>query len=253
MSEATEFTSKTGVWIKGEENGGSTVLHAAAVRNRAHVLKDILLAGNIAVDTLDDLGYSACSLAGAFGVTGALRFLITEGQADVNKAKKQDTGATVLEGHSEAARSMAVSGTRIFSTSDDSTICVWDISTLTHTRTLAGHTGAVRGSALTRNEQHLVSCSEDKSLKVWCTASLSCLRTVQLDYHSYTLAVSQPGDVVADRVSATWLFSRLSTGACLGKLDSQSCAVALSPCGRWVFSPTNDASVTVSSVSSVSP
>ena len=74
---------------------------------------------------------------------------------------KGTPSATVLEGHSKTVYSIAVSGTRIFSGSDDKTIRVWDISTLTHTHTLDDHTDWVRDIALTQDEQHLVSCSHD--------------------------------------------------------------------------------------------
>eukprot|EP01061_Rhynchopus_euleeides_P046680 TRINITY_DN8972_c0_g2_i2.p1 TRINITY_DN8972_c0_g2~~TRINITY_DN8972_c0_g2_i2.p1 ORF type:complete len:151 (+),score=27.87 TRINITY_DN8972_c0_g2_i2:52-453(+) len=84
----------------------------------------------------------------------------------------------------------------IFSGSRDNSIRVWDISALTHTHTL-DDSDVVIDIALTTDEQHLVSCSDDKSLKVWCTASLTCLRNVELADYSFALAVSQPGDVVA--------------------------------------------------------
>ena len=147
-----------------------------------------------------------------------------------------------------------MSGTRIFSGSDDKTIRVWDISTLTHTRTLKGHTAEVRGLALTQDEQHLVSCSCDVSLKVWCTASLSCLRTVRLYGFPHSVSVSQPGDVVAVKCLFTTTLYRLSTSECLRKVDSEEgYGVALSLCGRWVFTPTNKTCVTVCAVSSASP
>ena len=137
---------------------------------------------------------------------------------------------------------------------EDETIRVRDISTLTHTHTLDGHTAGVTAITLTQDEQHLVSCSFDLSLKVWCTTSLSCLRTVQLDGFPFSLAVSQPGDVVAMNIYSTApTLYRLSTGECLGEVDSQGCGVALSPCGRWLFTPTNSTSVSVRDVSSVSP
>ena len=75
--------------------------------------------------------------------------------------------ATVLEGHSSFVYGIAVSTTRIFTGSWDKTIRVYDISTLTHTDTLSEHTGSVNDIILTQDEQHLVSCSSDKSLKVW--------------------------------------------------------------------------------------
>ena len=132
---------------------------------------------------------------------------------------------------------------------------MWDISTLTHTHTLDEHTGWVTDIALTQDEQHLVLCSYDKSLKVWCTTSLSCLRTVQLDNNKVpsSLAVSQPGDVVAVVLFFMTALYRLSTGECLGKVDSKGAGVALSLCGRWVFTPPNNTSVSVCAVSSVSP
>ena len=169
---------------------------------------------------------------------------------------KGTPSATVLKGHSKAVVSIAVSGTRIFSGSLDESIRVWDISTLTHTHTLDGHTDSVKDIALTQDEQHLVSCSQDKSLKVWCTTSLSCLRTVPLDspFQPTSLTVSQPGDVVAVKSWTSSTLYRLSTGTCLGKVDSQGFGVALSLCGRWVFTPTNNkTSVSVCAVSSVSP
>ena len=169
---------------------------------------------------------------------------------------KGTPSATVLEGHSEAVHSIAVSGTRIFSGSGDKTIRVWDISTLTHTHTLDGHTRAVRDMALTQDDQHLVSCSHDMTLKVWCATSLSCLRTVQLDGPPSSLAVSQPGDVIAVPACGFTELYRLSTGERLGRVASQgSCAVALSPCGRWVFSPKiyTSTSVSVCAASSISP
>ena len=161
---------------------------------------------------------------------------------------KGTPSATVLVGHSDAVRSIAVSGTRIFSGSGDKTIRVWDISTLRHTRTLDEHTRSVSDVALTKDEQHLVSCSWDNSLKVWCTTSLRCLRTVQLATDLfYSLAVSQPGDVVAvgTPTTSTTALYRLSTGEHLGRVDSKGYGVALSLCGRWVFTPTRKTSVSV--------
>ena len=166
---------------------------------------------------------------------------------------KGTPSATVLEGHSKVVCSIAVSGTRIFSGSADKTIRVWDISTLTHTHTLDDHTDVIMCMALTQDEQHPVSCSRDRSLKVWCTTSLSCLRTVQLDELSFSVAVSQPGDVVAMKGFLTTTLSRLSTGEYLGKVDSDGAGVALSPCGRWVFTATNFSCVSVFDVSSFSP
>ena len=160
--------------------------------------------------------------------------------------------ATVLEGHSNAVYGIAVSTARIFTGSKDKTIRVYDISTLTHTDTLSEHTGGVNHIALTQDEQHLVSCSGDKSLKVWCTTTLTCIRTVALSATPIHFAVSQPGDVVAvifhDQTNK--LFN-LSTLECLGQVDSEGSSVVLSLCGRWVFT-SKDYSVNVCAVCDVS-
>ena len=158
--------------------------------------------------------------------------------------------ATVLEGHSRQVYGIAVSTTRIFTGSDDKTIRVYDISTLTHTDTLSEHTGSVYHIALTKDEQHLVSCSGDDSLKVWCTTTLTCIRTVVLSDCPSLLAVSQPGDVVAVRFRDTPKLFNLSTLECLGQVESEGDGVALSPCGRWVFTSSNS-SVNVCAVCDV--
>ena len=158
--------------------------------------------------------------------------------------------ATVLEGHRRAVCGVAVSTTRIFTGSTDHTIRVYDISTLTHTDILSEDAGGVYSIALTNDDQHLVSCFADKSLKVWCTTTLTCIRTASASGGLYLLAVSQPGDVVAVSFSDHTTLFKLSTLQCLGQVDSKGGGVALSPCGRWVFT-SSDHSVKVHAVRDV--
>ena len=143
--------------------------------------------------------------------------------------------ATVLDGHNSAVSGIAVSTTRIFTGSLDSSIRVYDISTLTHTDTLSEHMDAVHHIALTDDGRHLVSSSGDKSLKVWCTTTLTCIRSVVVSDPPCVLSVSQPGDVVAVSFYGQTKLYSLSTLQCLGRVKSEGLAVALSPCGRWVF------------------
>lgn len=49
-----------------------------------------------------------------------------------------------LTGHTDAVRTLAVYGGRLFSGSYDGTVKVWDIDTLECLKTLTGHTGPVR-------------------------------------------------------------------------------------------------------------
>eukprot|EP01061_Rhynchopus_euleeides_P046367 TRINITY_DN8770_c0_g5_i2.p1 TRINITY_DN8770_c0_g5~~TRINITY_DN8770_c0_g5_i2.p1 ORF type:complete len:172 (+),score=16.87 TRINITY_DN8770_c0_g5_i2:21-536(+) len=134
---------------------------------------------------------------------------------------------TMLEGHISTVDGIAVSTTRIFTGSKDSTIRVYDISTLTRTDTLSEHTSCVVHIALTNDEQHLVSCSK-QSLKVWCTDTLTCTRTVSLGC-TYRVAVSQPGDVVAVSLANRTELYNLSTLQCLGQVQHRNPLIPLAP------------------------
>eukprot|EP01061_Rhynchopus_euleeides_P007596 TRINITY_DN16665_c0_g1_i1.p1 TRINITY_DN16665_c0_g1~~TRINITY_DN16665_c0_g1_i1.p1 ORF type:complete len:156 (+),score=31.92 TRINITY_DN16665_c0_g1_i1:38-469(+) len=123
----------------------------------------------------------------------------------------------------------------IFTGSHDGTICVYDINPLTHIDTLCEHTAEVQVITLTNSEKYLVS-SSDNSLKVWCTATLSCIRTVFLTSVPSRVA-GQQGDVVAVSFGDHTKLFKFSTLQDLGQIPSESNNVALSPCGRWVFAP----------------
>eukprot|EP01061_Rhynchopus_euleeides_P046406 TRINITY_DN879_c0_g1_i20.p1 TRINITY_DN879_c0_g1~~TRINITY_DN879_c0_g1_i20.p1 ORF type:complete len:633 (+),score=164.15 TRINITY_DN879_c0_g1_i20:33-1901(+) len=134
--------------------------------------------------------------------------------------------------------SIAVSHTSIFAASPDKkTIHEWDINTLQHTHSLVGHTEDVLQVALTTDETQLVSCSYDKSVKVWCTTTRTCLSTLWTGTEKLRrVAVSQEGDVVAVVGITKAHLLKLSTGECVGTLPVSECrAIALSTCGRWVF------------------
>ena len=67
----------------------------------------------------------------------------------------------------------------------------------------------------------------------------------------FLLAVSQPGDVVAVSFEHYIKLYNLSTLECLGQVKSKGAGVALSPCGRWVFTSSNNSSVNVCAVCDV--
>eukprot|EP01061_Rhynchopus_euleeides_P047729 TRINITY_DN974_c2_g1_i1.p1 TRINITY_DN974_c2_g1~~TRINITY_DN974_c2_g1_i1.p1 ORF type:complete len:380 (+),score=67.97 TRINITY_DN974_c2_g1_i1:50-1189(+) len=159
--------------------------------------------------------------------------------------------ATLLTGHTEAVYGLAVSDTTIYSGSRDHTIRVWDLADARHTNTLDSQDSAVNHLVLTSDNSRLVSCF-DRYVKVWCTATLTCTCTVEVNQTVYLLAVSQPGDVVAALGDTRTVLVRLSTGECVGQLPSQAEGLALSPCGRWVFTPDGQA-VVVSAVHSAGP
>ncbi|KAL9688661.1 hypothetical protein QQ045_033084 [Rhodiola kirilowii] len=73
--------------------------------------------------------------------------------------------AAKLSGHTKAAVSLIVRGTRVYSGSADNTIRIWDIDTLQCIETLSGHSGAV--TSILCWDAHLLSGSLDGTIKVW--------------------------------------------------------------------------------------
>jgi F-box/WD-40 domain protein 7 len=71
-----------------------------------------------------------------------------------------------LEGHTNWVLALAVSGSKLFSGSEDNTIRVWDLEkNYAHVKTLKGHTRGV--CALAVSGSKLFSGSEDKTIRVW--------------------------------------------------------------------------------------
>ena len=160
----------------------------------------------------------------------------------------------VLRGHTRSISTSAVSHTTIFSGSIDCTIRVWDLTDLSHTGTL-NHMGAVNDITLSSDEKQLVACSPDKVVKVWCTATLQCIWQKATETIPERVAVSQEGDLVAvGHMDSTHLYT-LSTGDHVGaatKASTPASPVALSPCGRWLFT-VFARSVRITPVSEVPP
>eukprot|EP01061_Rhynchopus_euleeides_P022251 TRINITY_DN3625_c0_g1_i1.p1 TRINITY_DN3625_c0_g1~~TRINITY_DN3625_c0_g1_i1.p1 ORF type:complete len:405 (+),score=117.79 TRINITY_DN3625_c0_g1_i1:55-1215(+) len=138
--------------------------------------------------------------------------------------------------HTKYVYGIEVSDTRIFTASEDSTIIVWDAATYAHIDTITGE-GGLHHIALTDDGKQLVSCSDRNVWHVWCTTSLQCIRTNPMEHMPYLVAVSQPGDVVAASSMDMAELWRLSTGEPLGVVPTNGEGVALSPCGRWLFTP----------------
>jgi WD40 repeat protein len=112
-------------------------------------------------------------------------------------------------------------------------------------RTLAGHTGKVKGVALTPDGRCVVSASEDTTLKVLDLASGACLRTLQGHRSSVECVALTPDGRHA--VSASWDHTLkvwdLASGECLRTLTGHTdwvTSVALTPDGRCAISASND-------------
>lgn len=88
---------------------------------------------------------------------------------------KADGTAQTLILNSRSIGALAVShdGTRVLAGYVDGTIAVWEGSPLVGTRGLVGHSGAVRGLAITSDGRRAVSCAadwhkhQDASVRLW--------------------------------------------------------------------------------------
>jgi WD40 repeat protein len=64
------------------------------------------------------------------------------------------------------------------SASDDNTIRLWDVATMTCTHTLKGHSGDVRTIAFSPDSQLIASASIDKTVWLWDVVKGSCCSTL---------------------------------------------------------------------------
>jgi len=85
-----------------------------------------------------------------------------------------------LEGHSKAVQCLALHGHRLFSSSMDCTIRVWDLASCTPDAVLRGHTLPVLTLIVEPAAGVLVSCA-GRTVRTWSLGGLACLRIVSLD------------------------------------------------------------------------
>ena len=79
-----------------------------------------------------------------------------------------DCIVTRLEGHTESVRDICqINDNLIASSSFDRTIKIWDLNSGKCLNTLQGHTLNVIGIIYLKNSRHLISCSNDKTIKIW--------------------------------------------------------------------------------------
>jgi len=73
-----------------------------------------------------------------------------------------------FEGHQDGVVGLCLLGVnRLVSVSHDNMIIIWDLESKSRLATLLGHTGSVFACCTTPDHQKIVSCSFDRSVKVW--------------------------------------------------------------------------------------
>jgi WD40 repeat protein len=95
--------------------------------------------------------------------------------------RKVNSGHTTFQGHTATVRSVAFSldGTRLASSSDDTTVKIWDVVSGREMLTLQGHTGSVQSVAFSPDGSRLVSASDEFTMKVWDAATGQEIRTIK--------------------------------------------------------------------------
>ncbi len=99
---------------------------------------------------------------------------------------------SILNGHKETVTDLVLTGNTLISSSRDRTIRIWDITTLTptktSTRTLTGHTNQVYGLKLVSLDK-IASTSIDQTVRLWSISSGSLLNTLTGNTNSMQYSV----------------------------------------------------------------
>lgn len=135
--------------------------------------------------------------------------------------------------------------------SEDSTIRIWDHETAHFERTLKGHTGAVTGLAFDARGNHLASCSNDLSAKIWdMTSTYNCIKTIKGHEHALSSVLYSPsGDHLLtcsrDNTIKMW---DTSTGFCNRTYTGHTewvKAIAISGDGQYLASGGSDQNILI--------
>jgi len=131
---------------------------------------------------------------------------------------------------------------------DDALVKLWDTSG-NLIRTMTGHSGGILGVKISPNGNYVVSCSKDKTVKVWDAATGTCLRT--LTGHTAiikSLDISDDGNkIVSGGDDSTIKVWDLNNGTLLASFGIPEAggiySVDFSPNGRYVLAGTGNGDV----------
>ena len=130
---------------------------------------------------------------------------------------------TTLYGQTDWINDMILIGSSnlMASSSADSTIYIWDLTTYIRKFILSGHTGQARGLKMITSDI-LASSSFDYTIKLWNTTSGALIRTLIGHTDSINLSVDllNPQTLVSASYDRTIKFWDWTTGQCLNTISS---------------------------------
>ena len=103
-----------------------------------------------------------------------------------------------IRGHNDAILSISVSGDKIFSSSKDKTIRVWDLDTGDNGLIIRGHTAPINAIKLSPDGRWIVSASDDASLRIWDSQTGKPLMLPQrMPFRILSIDLSRDGKLIA--------------------------------------------------------
>jgi platelet-activating factor acetylhydrolase IB subunit alpha len=140
-------------------------------------------------------------------------------KVDLSACLPRDPARHIMQGHRDGITAVLFHPiySVLVSSSEDSTIKVWDYETGKFERTLQGHQDAVQDIAFNSTGSMLVSSSADLSIKLWDFDSYECLKTLHGHDHNVSSVRFLPsGDFVLsasrDKTIKLW---EVATGYCV--------------------------------------
>ena len=131
---------------------------------------------------------------GEFIVSGS-----ASGEIAVREGSPSDKCLRQFDGHSGPVLSIRVFDDKIFSSSEDRTIRIWELSTGRALKSiLNGHTASINSIAITPDGHRIVSTSDDASLRIFDSGTGEpCTLPLRMFERMFAVAVSHDGALVA--------------------------------------------------------
>ncbi|ETO20342.1 G-protein beta WD-40 repeats containing protein [Reticulomyxa filosa] len=153
----------------------------------------------------------------------------------------------VLQGHSASVNSITFSpdGTKLVSSSDDSTVRIWDVASGTNIQVLKGHSNSVNCARFSPDGKIIVSCSSDETIRLWDVDSGDVKEVIHYPFSIQKVQFCPDGQKIISRsisgIVQTW---DLVSNQKITLNINESSDFRLSPNGQLILS-NNSSKITI--------